>query len=115
MDRRDLLFSALGERNYFFDLLPVLYLSLVSLTFPSAPPFAPIGLSLPFLIVLFWHHFLQPFFLFVNGCDIEGGLFVRGFRCFRIMLKILKSEFISYLESAKRKRRSWFPNRMAEK
>ena len=78
MDRRDLPFSALGERHCFADLLPMLYLSPVSLAFPSSLPSAPIGLVLLVLTTLFSRRFLQPFSLFVDECDIEGGLFVQG-------------------------------------
>ena len=61
MDRRDLPFSALGERHCFADLLPMLYPSPVSLTFPSSSPFALVGLRWPFLTALLWHHFFNHF------------------------------------------------------
>ena len=87
MDRRDLPFFDLGGRHYFTNLLPVLYPSPTFLTFPSYLLSAPVGLGWPFLTALLWHHFLQPFFLSVNGCDIEGELFVRKLPLFWDLLK----------------------------
>ena len=52
MDMRDLPFSVLDERYCFIDLLPVLFLSLMSLAFPSFRPFSFVGLGWPFLNAL---------------------------------------------------------------
>ena len=90
MDMRDLPFSILDQRHCFADLLPVLFLSLMSIAFPSSRPFALIGLGWPFLNALSWHHFLQPFSLFVNRCDIESGLFVWRLPLFWICVKNFK-------------------------
>ena len=101
MNMRDLLVFDPGRQHYFVDLLPMLYPSLRFLTFPSSLAFAPVGLGLPFLIALFWHHFLQPFSLFVDECDIEGGLFVRGLPLFWDFIKTLRCKFINYLKMSK--------------
>ena len=90
MDRRDLPFFDSGGRHCFADPLHVLYPSRRFLTFPSSLSFAPIGLGLPFLTALFWHHFLQSFSLFVDECDIEGRLFVRGLPLFWDFIKTLR-------------------------
>ena len=90
MDMRELPFSVLDERHYFADLLPVLFLLLMSLAFPSSLSFAPVGLSLPFLTFLFWHRFFSHFFSFVNEYDIEGELFVRGLPLFWDCVKNFK-------------------------
>ena len=79
---RDLPFSVLDEWHCFADLLSVFFLLLMSLAFSSFRPFTLVGLGWPFLNALSWHHFLQPFSSFVNECDIEGGLFVRGLLLF---------------------------------
>ena len=52
VDKRDLPFSALAERNYFVDLLPVPYLLLGFLIISLFLPIAPIGLGLLSLTAL---------------------------------------------------------------
>ena len=85
--RRDLPFSVLAEKYRLVDLLPVPYPLLGFSTSPSLQPFALAILGLPFLNVLFWHRFLEPSFLLVDECDIEGGLFARGIPLFWDLVK----------------------------
>ena len=57
-------------------LMHALYLLSGFLSVPSFPTSALVTLDWPSLTIQSGHHFLRPFFLFVDECDIDDKLLV---------------------------------------